>query len=248
METATFLNGFRPITLEAIGGAALQERIETKFLLPEHLLPQLTHCLTEQYRCLEIDSLRCFHYTTYYFDTPDFRLYLDHHNGYTKRLKVRCRRYDDTGDCYLETKQKYNLYRTQKTRSPINGLRHHLTAEDNALIHHPHLIPQELEHQLTNTFQRSTLCNEALTERVTIDRNICLYNSNDRIEFNQLALVEVKQEQRNNSSPAIRALKQCGAVAAPFSKYALGTALLHPELKRNLLKPILSLLKKHHYA
>ena len=239
---------FRPVSLEEIGAVSLPHRVETKFLLRESRLPELLRMLAGDYLRLQIGHQHSFRYTTNYFDTGDARLYLDHHNGYLRRMKVRCRRYDATGQCFFEIKQKVNAQRSDKMRFAVAGLMEDiLTAEQAAEIHYPRLAAQSLCYSLTSAFRRSSFCDTAFTERMTIDTGITACNDRDARAFPGLALVEIKQNFFSRSSTAMKALQRVGAIHSPFSKYALGKALLHPELKRNNFKPLLSLLTKHSF-
>ena len=72
---ARLLHRFAPISLAQMDGVALQDRIDTKYVLHvDHLYLALAS-LTEHYQILEIDAVRLHRYQTLYFDTADFALY-----------------------------------------------------------------------------------------------------------------------------------------------------------------------------
>jgi SPX domain protein involved in polyphosphate accumulation len=70
---------------------------------------------------LEINGARLHHYQTLYFDTRDFALYSQHHNGQRARYKVRVREYLDSEMAFLEVKRKTNQNRTIKSRLQTPG-------------------------------------------------------------------------------------------------------------------------------
>ncbi len=107
-------------------GAKLMKRTDTKFVFPSILLPAILDNLSPTYRILEVDNnVRLQHYQTLYFDTPDFQLYQQHHNGQRDRFKLRVRSYLNSEINYLEVKKKDNHNVTRKSRVetpyPLNG-------------------------------------------------------------------------------------------------------------------------------
>ena len=240
------LDGFGTVSLQQITAVALLDRVELKFLLPLPLLPRYLHLLAASHNALEIDGLRQFGYTTHYFDTPDLTIYHDHHNGHTNRIKVRRRCYDQSGMCFFEVKRKVNDRRTDKARLKIADMHGPLSAAETALISYPRLRGQVPEFRLNNRFQRITLCDRMLTERVTIDTGITMAAGSGFKTITGAALVEVKQHRMNVASPAISAMRSLNISSAPFSKYALGITFLFPGVKYNTFRPVM--LKLEQYA
>jgi len=100
------LQHFTPIGLAQIEDMALLHRIDTKYVLSEAQLYQALSHLASTYHVLEIEGRRQQNYQTLYFDTPGFALYLQHHNGWRSRYKVRSRVYVDSGMTFFEVKHK----------------------------------------------------------------------------------------------------------------------------------------------
>ena len=98
--------------------ALLLERADRKFLLHVSVLSDVLIALQSQFTLLTIDPHCIFTYENTYFDTPDWRLYLQHHNGATNRIKYRLRRYDETDVSQVEIKEK-NRFRRVKERVPF---------------------------------------------------------------------------------------------------------------------------------
>jgi len=107
-----------PISLaETTDQAALQTRIDKKYLLPISLLGHVLDDLGAGLRALEIDGLRVFGYESVYFDTPRLQFYRDHVQGRRLRHKVRTRRYVDSDLTMLEVKEKGGRGETVKHRT-----------------------------------------------------------------------------------------------------------------------------------
>ncbi len=240
-----FLRGYLPVSLMETEGAALLNRVDVKYLLPLQQLPALLADMQQAYKVLEIDGARAMDYTTWYYDSADFRLYLDHHNGYVNRIKVRQRRYETTGDCFFEIKRKINETRTEKKRVKIPALHYSLSVAEQQMIQYPHLRGQPAAFKLCNRFNRITLCDADAAERVTIDTGISMEVEGKSQSLESIALIEVKQRHTSRASPCIARLRQMHVVSTTFSKYAVGAALLYAGLKHNNFKPVLNNILKY---
>lgn len=227
------------------GLAALRERSEYKFVLPTNALHTFLQLLANHYYVLQIDDNRQFNYVSWYFDTPDMRLYHDHARGYERRIKVRQRLYTNTGACFFEVKQKKGNANTNKTRMRIEALRETLTAAEQAMIVYKDLNTTLLQLTAINNFSRVTLCHKTQPERVTIDTGICTTHNGQTFAMNGIAIVEVKQHTPHLLHTATQCLRQMGFHSGPFSKYASAVAAIG-NVKYNNLKP--QLLKIKQYA
>src|SRR5690625_7940467 len=79
--------------------AALQTRVDTKYLIsPEQLVAVLDQ-IGSHLRVLDIEGQRSFGYESVYFDTTALRTFRDHRQGRRLRFKVRTRLYQNSGDC-----------------------------------------------------------------------------------------------------------------------------------------------------
>ena len=98
------LDKFQPISLEEMDAVSLMKRVDTKFIFNIKILPQLLENIHKEYRVLEINKNRVMTYKSNYFDTPNSDLYLMHHNGKAKRVKIRIRNYVESNLFFLEVK------------------------------------------------------------------------------------------------------------------------------------------------
>jgi hypothetical protein len=242
MQTIPFFN---TVSLSEIKQAELCDRVELKFLLPLGKIQTYYAALAGGHLALSVAGNLQNAYHTYYYDTPDFAFYKDHHNGRPNRLKVRRRMYAHTNDCYFEIKRKTNGVRTEKHRTAATHIAGELTDAELSMLHALCGGNHRPEFKLSNTFNRVTFCNSAFTERITVDTSISVTGNGNVFTMEGIALVEVKQAVYNLHSAAVNSLRVLGARGGPFSKYALGVAYLFPGLKHNNFKPTMLKLEKY---
>lgn len=232
------LQDFHPISLEAMKSVKLMNRIDTKYLLSLPTLAELLRFAVDDYKVQETNGLRTPEYHTVYLDTPSHDMYMRHHAGHKTREKIRMRTYCDTGDSFLEVKNKNNHGRTDKRRIHVNSL--DTMVQDGAeefLETHAIYKLSELVPDLENHFHRITLVNQRMTERLTIDLGLEFHNLADdtRAALPSIAVVELKRDGRT-PSPIRETLRRLHVLRASFSKYCIGCALTDPKLKQNRFK------------
>lgn len=243
------LSDFTPVTLAGISAYAhLPHRVEHKYLLHVSELKGVMEKLTTQYRILEIDGKRRFGYTSWYYDTAQLALYHQHVTGKAHRMKVRQRRYDDSGMCYLEVKQKLGSGHTRKERINIDQLHPDLSHAERQLIASMQPEIGALQHVATNCFNRITLSQTEIPERVTIDTDISTTHNGQLWHLPNIALIEIKQTHHQQLGYAAQVLRHMGLHSGPFSKYATGIAMLNKTVKYNNIKPTLLKINKYDTA
>lgn len=233
-DTGNWLNTFKPISLEQMDEVALLNRTDTKYVFSAQNLRSLLTLLGSDYQALEIKGKRMAHYRTVYFDTPELLFYYQHQNGKTNRIKIRCRKYVDSDLCFLEQKFKNNKGRTIKTRIRVPDFVKQLGEEHREALK----IDRDLvlNHTLWNSFDRITLVNHSIKERLTIDTHLKFDFAGKETNATNLVVCEVKQDGVNHLSPVIRALKNLHIRPMRISKYCIGMALLNPGIKQNNFK------------
>ncbi len=239
------LDRFDPIYLSEMSGVRLMKRTDTKYLFPTCFLPEVLSGLSGYYDVLDVDGIRIQQYQTRYFDTPDFKLYHQHHNGQRDRFKLRIRRYLDSMLAFLEVKRKDSQGQTHKYRL---GPEAHSLANDDVvdafLEDHFPLNEAVLVPKLTNQFYRMALVSKSDRERMTIDFGIKFFASSGRFKVPGLTVAEVKQPAFSVHSAFVRKMRRLGVRPVGFSKYCVGAALAYPQLKRNAFKPLLLTIRK----
>ncbi|HEV7949864.1 MAG TPA: polyphosphate polymerase domain-containing protein [Glaciihabitans sp.] len=240
-HTLSAIEASAPISLsELMERAALQTRVDRKYLVPRRGLESVLNGLEPQTRVLEIDGVRGFEYESVYFDTPDLTSYLSAAHKRRKRFKIRTRSYLDSRQCYLEVKTRGGRSLTVKDRlsyDPDDA--DTLTAEgrqytDGVLADAGIVGAQNtrLGPTLTTQYQRSTLYVPSSDSRATVDVGLTFsLDEGATLSLPHLAIVETK----SGSTPSAvdRLLWANGHRPASFSKYATGLAALRPELPSN---------------
>jgi hypothetical protein len=234
------LNTFEPTSLPEISDVRLLKRMDTKYIFPEAILPGLLTDLAQDYYVLDVNGLRMQHYKTRYFDTPDFELYHQHHNGQRARYKLRVRSYLDTELDFLEVKRKDNHNWTQKSRmaseemptSQSQAVKSFL--EDTFPVNRSVYVPK-----IVNSFCRIALVSKHDQERLSIDLDIRFLSPAAQFALPGVVVAEVKQPQFSIHSAFMQKMRQAGHRPISFSKYCVGVALAYPHLKRNKFKPLL---------
>lgn len=229
---------FPPITLEEMEKVRLMNRIDTKYTVHPECLYLLLEQMQGNYLIQEIQGKRICRYKTVYLDTQRLDMYLVHQNGHKNREKIRMRTYMESDLTFLEIKDKNNKGRTHKTRMRISSCR--LSQNEGTgdfLRRNARYRIEELIPQLENQFERITLVNKDMTERLTIDTNIAFHNLRTNIcqQVPELAIIELKQD-GNRPSPAKNLLSAFHIHPASISKYCLGSILTNPEIKYNRFK------------
>ena len=228
---------FEPIFLHEMNGVKLMDRVDSKYLIPLNMLPEILNDIQSYYKVLEINEVRLSRYETQYFDFNDFELYHNHQAGKTNRYKVRFRKYVETDSCFFEIKHKNNKGRTTKSRieQPEKKENTLNAQEKEFLTTKTPLDGQLLKGNLWVYYNRITLVNKFSTERLTIDLDLTFKHNQNTVEFPKVVIVEVKQE-KLSPSPITQILRSKQLSEGSISKYCLGIMSLNPHIKYNRFK------------
>jgi hypothetical protein len=238
-EIDTILADYDPITLEEIERASLLRRKDRKYLFSTRLLPEILKQVSDTYRVLEINGSRSHPYRTFYYDTPDLEMYHKHHRGMANRHKVRFREYSTSDIRFLEVKRKNAMGITNKKRVQTSGMdQTTLLEKTDFLEKNSPYSSKGISFALENGFNRTTLVSQSQAERITLDFQLCFKGSNVDacVDLPGVCVAEIKYENHLSGSVFHKALRQSRISPRRFSKYAIGMALLHPELKQNRFK------------
>jgi hypothetical protein len=235
------LNKFTTISLSEMDDVRLMDRTVVKFILPINRLEPVIKELSEHYKVLTINGLNTFTYRTDYYDTPDLDMYFDHHNGKLNRFKIRHREYIESNTSFLEVKFKSNKGRVTKDRINSNIA----DQEGSGFIHkHTPYNPNDLTPTLNNRFNRFTLVDNGLQERVTVDFNLSFTDNVHNIRLGGLVIIEVKQKSTDNQRVIFSVLKSHAIRPVSISKYCLGISMLYTHEKLNHFKKTILMIKK----
>jgi hypothetical protein len=245
LEISRLLGEFEPISLAEMKDLALMNRVDTKFVMRADQLASVLGKLSDSYRVLEINGQRFSHYQTLYFDTDDFTMFRQHHNGMLNRYKVRIRQYVDTATSYFEVKFKNNKRRTikKRIRTSASGPQLNENAVDFLHEHYPSRTGI-LKPTLGNTYTRITLASKYDCERLTLDLNLWLCGRHACVDLSGIAIAEVKQDGYSPCSDFFLQMRGLGVRPMGFSKYCAGITLLYEGVKKNRFKPRMLTIEK----
>ena len=240
------LTKLQPITLEEMKDIRLMNRTDTKFVTSKDKLVRLLELAQGKYYAQFTNGSRIANYMTTYWDTDDYRFYMEHHNGRAPRQKVRVRTYMDSDTTFLEIKTKNNHGRTKKKRVEVPDQQ--ITGEgghEEFIKERVHLSLADIHPTVRNRFHRITLVNYGKTERLTIDYDVHFHNMETEQDANvgPLVIIELKRD-GNVYSPVLDMLRQLRIKPSGFSKYCIGSVMTNKGLKQNLFKQKLVKLRK----
>ncbi|NQX25941.1 polyphosphate polymerase domain-containing protein [Microbacteriaceae bacterium VKM Ac-2854] len=234
----TLLDTFAAISLdELIEKAALQTRVDRKYIVPAEGLEAVLADLDPGTRVLEIDGQRHSDYESVYFDTPELTSYLLAARGRRKRFKIRTRSYLDSGQSYLEVKTRGARSATVKERLEYDiAHRDSLTAAGLDYIAETldgvsDIDPASLVATMITRYARTTLYLPASESRATIDTGLSWQLGALTLDRPEIVIVETKSGAR--ASEVDRALWANGHRPTSLSKYATGLAAFRGDLPAN---------------
>lgn len=220
------LNDFKVIDFLSIKPQLLfSERKDTKFIFHRAELQSIIDSLVNDYLLVLHYGKYSQTYSTIYYDSPDLKFYLAHHNGHGNRMKMRTRTYEN-GSTFFEVKQKTNKGVTLKER---------YSSADTQL--------EGLQPQLEVVYERITLYDTSLQEKVTVDFNLQFLNGERKLSYQDLVIVESKT-MKNTYSSFMELMKRKRIVSVSMSKYCLGIVSLFDEVKKNNFKKLIHKIQK----
>lgn len=239
---------FRAIGLaELDAAAALQDRVDTKYVITQEQCAALAERLRGTHAVLEIDGRRAFGYRSTYFDTAELTAFRDHVQQRRRRFKCRSREYVDSGLCTFEVKLKGTRGRTVKHRMLYDRARRDEISEpafsflSECLERSYGQTPDgELLRALEVCYTRVTLAAPNLGERVTFDFELAFSAPDGAGGALKDDMVIVESKSPRGNAIADRELRAIGARPENLcSKYCLGVGFTRTDVKSNDLRPLL---------
>lgn len=234
------LGSLRPVGLEELNSeAALQTRVDRKYVVPARLAGQLLATFRADVRVLEMDGSRSFAYDSVYFDTAGLDSYLLAARGRRRRYKIRTRTYVDSAVSFLEVKTEGAREATVKERIPyLPEDRARLTAEGLEYVRETltaavgSMPPGRLHPVLETRYHRTTLYLPESGSRATIDTDVTWQRPGQAAwVLDDAVILETKSG--STAGPLDRHLWAHGVRPSRISKFATGMAALCPDLPAN---------------
>ena len=216
--------------------AALQQRVDTKYLIGLDQLDRIADRLAETHRRLVIDDRCAFDYRSSYLDTPALTCFHDHRQGRRLRFEARTRSYDG-GLCRFEVKLKDGRGGTDKHAITVEAADFGtvpLQADEflTGVLADRYGIaaPSTVAPRLLVRHFRHTLASRSEQSRVTLDTDLSFTTTRGVTAGLREGLVLVETKSARGRSRADELLRRSGARPVGVSKYCTGMALLDPEL------------------
>ena len=233
------LAGFPEFNPEDLFPARFKRRYSSKYIISHEVFEGLLPELEKNFNLVGSPREKFRTMIFRYFDTVDFRFYLDHVNGKNSRMKIRLRKGVEDEPDELEIWSRLNKGSMIKDRIPVNVPWPEL---------HGNIIPAhyfeggtvpELHASLDIVFDRFSFLRNDSGERIIVDTGISFFKPDSSIaecSFKNLIFAEVRRK-RKQESIFESALKKENIRNTGFSKYCLGIATIEPGLKSNACKP-----------
>lgn len=227
------LAAFGAISLDELNArAALQRRVDRKYLVPLATFVEVARELHGDHQILDIDGRRTSGYHSVYFDTPALQCFREHVGKHRPRFKARTRHYTETDVCHFEVKIRRSDEQTVKDQQAHDSHRRdELTEQARSFLDRvlrdgaDRAAPDDLCHALTTAFRRVTIA-AADAARLTCDLQVRLGDSDGR----QAALRDdhllLETKTPDGHSHADELLAQAGVGEVSLSKYRVGIVLL----------------------
>ncbi|BCE03131.1 polyphosphate polymerase domain-containing protein [Marinicellulosiphila megalodicopiae] len=244
IEIEKYLTPFHSHQLHDLKKAELMNRVDTKFVVPIHLLGYIFNAIEQTYTVLEINKKRIFEYKNIYFDTEDFMFYRNHHNGKLNRFKVRYRNYVDSDLSFLEVKFKDNKKRTHKSRIKVDTNPHKIIQHSSEFLKQVGIThPQDLLVVQKSGYHRIAFADEKNAERLTVDLNLHFRNPelSSTQKIGDYVIFELKQNKMNRQSLFFSVMRELSIKPSSFSKYCIGMALTdeNKKIRKNNFRKVI---------
>lgn len=234
------LEELRGATLaEVDAAAALQHRVDRKYLVPLDRARHLITRLADSHHVLDLGGRRTTNYLSTYFDTPELGAWRAHTQGRRRRWKVRTRMYAEDGLCRVEVKTKDGRGATVKHALTVPA------AEYGRLTEHASrfvdevldragvpVAAEELSAEAEVRYVRAALADLDGGSRVTLDGALSCHR-HDRTAALDPGHVLIETKGGARSASADRLLLGMGVRPVSLSKYIVGQSLLTPGLPDN---------------
>lgn len=225
-------HSFQTITLQELERRTTwKERKDMKYVTHISTLDSLHQTLSKEYLLLENKGNSVVKYKTEYWDTSGHDMFYQHQSDSAHRYKIRKRQYGNENGYWMEVKEKKNG-KTIKYRLPNPS-----PSETETFISTNTPYKQsDLNSTVFIYYERMTFVHKNLPMKITIDKNMKAGNNHRSVPFDNVAIIEIKTEKNISDSRIVHIIESQGTKPCSVSKYCVGMATLHPELKQNIVK------------
>lgn len=231
-EIQNILSTYNSFSLAELDAADLLERKDFKYVFLASSFDKVLERIKPFYKVLSVNNLVYTDYETHYYDTKDFRFFLQHHNGQANRYKIRLRNYIQSSLFFYEEKFKNNKNWTSKYRQKISSLDVPISS------YTAHTGLPDLERKVNVFYTRITMLSNDHSEKLTFDLNLRFTNmEGHEAIFDDICIAEVKSKSHH---PFVfrQEIKKMGYNTMGLSKYCFGIINLYKNIKSNNFKAL----------
>ncbi len=242
LDVKNILESFDSLGLDQIPEDAFNVRRDTKYLANISVLGKLLETLKAEWKILEVDGLRQHLYLSWYYDDPQLTSFYNHLKERNNRQKFRLRKYQNE-HAFFEIKTKNNKGITEKDRLRLSKEKLHNVPIDFVKENSPRDVDQLVEN-IEVQYKRITLYHKTNNEKITIDTNIRFQEDGLSKSYNNVLILELKQEAFDKNIKTKNLLRDIGLRLNSCSKYCLGILNLREDVRHNRFKARLRILEK----
>ncbi|MER5467499.1 VTC domain-containing protein [Streptomyces sp. NPDC002685] len=239
------LDALRGVPLAEVDAvAALQHRVDRKYLITVASAARLVGELAGSHHVLDIRGRRTTEYRSTYFDTAHLTAWRAHNQGRRRRWKVRTRLYAEDAICRMEVKTKDGRGATVKHAHPVEADEYGRLETGTEAADFVDRVLGAAGVEVTAAdlatagevrYRRAALADLEAGTRLTLDGLLACHRDGRTAALDDgYVLVETKGTAR--PVPADRCLLSLGARPLSISKYAIGISLLVPNLPDNNMR------------
>lgn len=180
-----------------------------------------------------------------YFDTPELKMYFEHHNRVAHKFRVYRKYKYNTGKSQLIIKHTDNKHISHQTKRKTKYFNERIPLKYfdyiNKKISHPAF---QLKPVLNCEFNRYTFANLSKSWLISVDTELVFWNDKRTSYLSDLAVLTIKTKDSGPNKEITNALKIAPVLPYGLNKFSIGVALTNPNLKQNMLKQKIHHLKR----
>ena len=220
------------------------EKVQKLLIKKSHLSELLYQFYDE---CILIGSNEEYvqQFSMLYFDTPELKMYFEHHNRAANRFQVYRKYKYNTGKTHLVVKHSDNKHTNHNKKKKTKYF------NDRIPLKYFDYITKNANHTafllkpvLNCDFNRYLFTNISMDSLISVDSELIFWNNQSTVYLTDLAVITIKTKRSSPNREISNALKIAPVFPSGLNKFSIGMALTNPNLKQNMLKQKIYDLKK----
>ena len=216
-----------------------------KLILNKRYFNNMLYKFSDEFALVKSNEDYMQQFSMLYFDTPQLKMYFEHHNRSASRYQVY-RKYkynNEKSQLIVKSSDNKNNRNKKKFRTSDFEARIPLKYFDyiDKNTNHPAF---QLKPVLNCDFNRYVFTNKSNDLLITIDADLSFWNDYKTNYLPDLAVATIKTKNYSPQREIANALKLAPGFPSGLNKFSIGMALTNPDLKQNMLKQKIYNLKR----